>query len=113
LVLKVDDTFGLFVLNAASRLDSGAVRRLLGARRTRFASREELFDLTGLEPGAVPPFGPPILDLPLHVDRGLVANGRIAFNAGSLETSVVIGMPDYLELARPTLLPFATAGDGD
>jgi len=50
----------------------------------RFASREELLELTGLVPGSVPPFGRPILPFPLYVDTGIAANDRIAFNAGSL-----------------------------
>jgi Ala-tRNA(Pro) deacylase len=107
LILRVDGEFHLLVLSAASKLDSRAVKRHLGARKTRFATREELLELTGLEPGAVPPFGEPILALPLHADEALCANPRIAFNAGSLTTSIVMAMPDYLAIASPDLFRFA------
>jgi len=107
LVLSVDGAFHLLVLSAASKLDSRAVRRHLGAKKTRFATRDELLELTGLEPGAVPPFGEPILALPLHVDEALCANERIAFNAGSLTTSIVMPMSDYLAIASPDVLRFA------
>ena len=53
-------------------------------------------------PGSVPPFGEPILPLPLYVDRAIEENERIAFNAGSLTDSVILAVPDYFRLARPT-----------
>ena len=69
LLLKVDDRFELFVLSAARRMDSGRARKAVGARRSRFATEEELLELTGLVPGTVPPFGEPLLPFPLHADR--------------------------------------------
>jgi prolyl-tRNA editing enzyme YbaK/EbsC (Cys-tRNA(Pro) deacylase) len=102
LVLKADDSFHLFVLSAARRLDSAAARRALGARRARFATAEELKALTGLVPGSVPPFGEPILPLPLYVDRSVLRNERIAFNAGSMTDSVIMSVADYRQVARIT-----------
>lgn len=107
LVLKVDDDFGLYVLSAATKLDSGALRKQKGARKTRFANADELKELTGLVPGSVPPFGPPILNLPLHADPTLLKNDKIAFNAGSLETSIVMPLADWKRLAQPTVLTFS------
>ncbi|MDH5306781.1 MAG: hypothetical protein OEW02_06330 [Myxococcales bacterium] len=107
LVLRANGEFHLLVLSAAAKLDSRAVKRHFGAKKTRFATRDELLELTGLEPGAVPPFGAPILTLPLHVDETLCANDRIAFNAGSLTTSIVMAMPDYLAIATPDVFRFA------
>lgn len=115
LLLKCDDEFQLFVLRADRRLDSSAVKTRLPCRKSRFATAEELGELTGgLVPGSVPPFGRPILPFSLHVDELLVANERIAFNAGSLTDSVILAMTDYLRLAQPRLVfPFSlppTAG---
>ncbi|MEO0649317.1 MAG: YbaK/EbsC family protein [Planctomycetota bacterium] len=107
LLLKVGDEFVLVVLSAAQRVDANAVRRARGARGARFATRDELHALTGLVPGCVPPFGPPVLPFPLLLDEGFLANRRIAFNAASLEHSVVMAVPDWLTLVRPTLGPFA------
>ena len=107
LLLKTGDRFRLFVFSAARRLDAKALRKGLGVRRTRFATREELLELTGLVPGSVPPFGHPVLPFDLYVDPSIEANERIAFNAGSLTDSIVLGVPDYLRLARPTVLAFS------
>jgi Ala-tRNA(Pro) deacylase len=99
LLLKVDDDFRLFVLSGAHRLDSSALRRTLGTNRIRFATPEELLELTGLVPGSVPPFGRPILPFPLAVDRSTLGQERIAFNAGSLTDSVIMNVADYLQVA--------------
>ena len=111
LVLKVDDRFCLFVMSAALRVDSRRIRRVLGARRTRFATAEELLDLTGLPPGAIPPFGRPILNLPLYVDPSVFQNERMAFNAGSLTHSVVMRTEDYRRLVDPEVFELAKAVD--
>ncbi|MHC4416382.1 MAG: YbaK/EbsC family protein [Planctomycetota bacterium] len=100
LLLKADGDFRLFVLSAARRLDSTAVRRCLGCRRSRFATPGELLQLTGLVPGSVPPFGEPILPFPLAVDRSILDNERIAFNAGSLTHSIIMRVHDYRRVAR-------------
>jgi len=100
LLLKADDRFVLVVISAALRLDSAALRRELGIRRSRFATPAELADLTGLVPGSVPPFGRPILPLTLYVDRSVLANDRIAFNAASLTDSIIMSVEDYRRIAR-------------
>jgi Ala-tRNA(Pro) deacylase len=107
LLLKVDDDFRLFVLSAALRIGSQAIRERLGARRSRFATPEELLDQTGLVPGSVPPFGRPILPFDLYVDESITRNDRIAFNAGALTDSIFLATSDYLRLANPQVFPFS------
>jgi prolyl-tRNA editing enzyme YbaK/EbsC (Cys-tRNA(Pro) deacylase) len=107
IVMKVDDEFKLFVLSAAFKIDSRKIRSHFNAQKTRFASAEELQNLTGLVPGSVPPFGDPILNLELYVDASVARNEIIAFNAGSLTDSIIMGTQDYLRIARPTLLDFS------
>jgi prolyl-tRNA editing enzyme YbaK/EbsC (Cys-tRNA(Pro) deacylase) len=101
IVGKVGEAFHVFVFSAARRLDSVAVRKRFGARKFRFATPEELLELTGLRPGSVPPFGRPILPLDLYVDSSILDNDRIAFNAGSLTDSIVLDRESYLRVARP------------
>ncbi len=111
LLIKVDDAFVLLVLSAALKLDSAAVKRRLGARSSRFASREELLHLTGLVPGSVPPFGPPILPFDLYIDSNLPGLPRVAFNCASLTESLILATPDYVRAAAPRdIFPFAAAG---
>jgi len=102
LLMKGDDGFRLFVLPADRKLDSGAIRREFGWKKMRFATPEELSELTGLVPGSVPPFGSPILPFDLCLDQAVTQNPRIAFNAGSLTDSVILAMSDYLAVAKPS-----------
>jgi prolyl-tRNA editing enzyme YbaK/EbsC (Cys-tRNA(Pro) deacylase) len=101
LLMKADDQFALFVLPADRKVDSAAIRTELRCRKLRFATREELLEMTGLVPGSVPPFGKPILPFPLYVDAALTINERIAFNAGSLTDSIIFAVADYFPIARP------------
>jgi Ala-tRNA(Pro) deacylase len=69
LVVKADDRFHLLVIPAPRKLSSKLARVALGAKQLRFATADELLALTGLVPGAVPPFGEPVLPLPLTADH--------------------------------------------
>ena len=107
ILMKIDKTFHLFVISAAQRIDSKAIRKQLKAKKSRFASVEELDELTGLVPGSVPPFGRPILDFDLYADSSVFSNDRVAFNAGSLTDSVIMSSEDYRSIANPFVFDFA------
>jgi len=107
IVIKVDEGFKLFVLSASLKVDSSKIKARFGAKKLRFASAEELLELTGLVPGSVPPLGPPILTLDLFVDESIVRNDSIAFNAGSLTDSIIMTTKDYLRVAKPEVFAFS------
>ncbi len=102
LVLKADDAFALVVVPADRKLDSKKARAALGARSLRFATREEVERLTGLQPGSIPPFGS-LFGLPTWCDPALGDSASINFNAGDHAISVQMTYADYLALERPTM----------
>lgn len=106
LVCKADERFVLFVMPANRRLDSAAVRRMLGIRSLRFATPEEVAQLTGLPPGAIPPFGA-LFGLPTYCDQAIADETTINFNAGDRAISVAMAANEYLAVERPTLGRFA------
>ena len=108
LVMKVGEDFRLFVLSAARKIDSGAIKTHFNVKKSRFASPDELLHLTGLVPGSIPPFGKPLLPFDLFVDRSILGNERIAFNAGSLTDSIIMSVDDYLRIARPEVFAFSS-----
>ena len=108
LVLKVGDSFKLFVLSAALKISSSKIKNYFLVKRTRFATTEELLEITGLVPGSVPPFGAPITDLELYVDPSILNNESIAFNAGSLTVSILMKVKDYTKLASPEVFDFSS-----
>ena len=71
----------LIVLPADRRLASKAVRKSLGIKSLRFATKDEVEQLTGLAPGSIPPFGS-LFGLATWCDEGLSQQERINFNAG-------------------------------
>ena len=102
LLLKCDGAFRLVVLPADRKLGSKLVKQALGVKDVRFATREELLDLTGLVPGSVPPFGEPLLPFPLYADHDVgVRYPRVAFNAGDLCRSIIMSGADWETVARP------------
>ncbi|MGA9365395.1 MAG: YbaK/EbsC family protein [Bacteroidota bacterium] len=107
ILMKVGEEFKLFVLSAAKKVDSQKIKEHFGEKKLRFATPEELMDLTGLVPGAVPPFGKPVTPFDLYVDVSITANEKIAFNAGSLTDSIIMGCKDYLQVASPEVFEFA------
>lgn len=106
LICKVDNRLVMFVMPADHRLDSKLVRRGLGAKSLRFATREEVLELTGLAPGSIPPFGQ-LFNLPTYCEEHLAEQPRINFNAGDHAISISLCHADYLQVERPTVGRFA------
>lgn len=107
MLMKANDSYSLFVLSASKKIDSKKIKSFLGVRSLRFASPEELLELTSLVPGSVPPFGKPILPFQLYVDHSIEELSHVAFNAGSLSDSIIISGKDYLDLCNGILCSFS------
>ena len=110
LLVKTDDAFRLFVLPADLQFDAKRVKQEIGVRSVRFATKEELLELTGLVPGSVPPFGEPVLPFELYGDAAIGSvEDKVAFNAGSLTTSIVMKASDWKVVAKPVVFSFSKA----
>jgi prolyl-tRNA editing enzyme YbaK/EbsC (Cys-tRNA(Pro) deacylase) len=103
LVVKAGEAFVLFVLPADRKLDSKKARTALGVKELRFASKEEVLQLTGLAPGSIPPFGS-LFGLKTHCDPALAEHAGINFNAGDHSISVQMSHADYLAVEQPVLV---------
>ena len=106
LICKGGDRFVMFVLPADRKLASKAIRRRRGWRKLRFANGDEVRELTGLQPGSIPPFGS-LFDLPTLCDSRLGENELINFNAGDHGVSVSMSYADYVKVEGPELGVFA------
>jgi Ala-tRNA(Pro) deacylase len=106
LVVRAEERYVHVVLPAHRRADNAALRAILGTRKLRFATPEELAGLTGCAPGAVPPFGN-LFGLPVLVDEELAGRERIAFNAGSTTVSITMRAGDFVRLSAATVCRFA------
>lgn len=101
LVVKAGGRFVMLVVPADRKLDSRKARAALAVKELRFASRDEVQQLTGLQPGSIPPFGS-LFELPTYCDPALADNESINFNAGDHAISVQLRYADYAEVERPT-----------
>ena len=96
----------LAVVPGDRRVDLAALARWYGGREASFATSEVAERLAGSVSGSITPFTFSS-ELDLLVDEGLLAHDEIYFNAGRLDLSVALSVSDYLELARPTVVPIA------
>jgi len=101
--------FVMLVLPADLRFDNSKVKSFLGAKDLRFASEEEIGEITGgVQPGAVPPFGN-LFGLEVVADPALFENDKIVFNAGDRCFSVAMNSEDYKRLVVPQVTSFTSA----
>jgi Ala-tRNA(Pro) deacylase len=107
LVVKAGEEFLLLVVPADRKLDSKKARTGLGVKSMRFASKEEVEQLTGLEPGSIPPFGS-LFGLKSHCDPALGLNERINFNAGDHSISIGMSYSDYVTVEGPVMVEMTT-----
>jgi Ala-tRNA(Pro) deacylase len=108
LIVKAGDRFCMLVLPADRRLDSKKLRAALGVKGSRFATKEEVSGLTGLEPGSIPPFGS-FFGLKTHCDQALAQNESINFNAADHGVSIQMKYADYLVVEKPGLAELTDA----
>jgi Ala-tRNA(Pro) deacylase len=102
IVKGVSDEFLMAVMPADLALNGRAFRKLIRSSRLRFATTDELQELTGLEPGMVPPFGS-LFGIRTICDEQLARNERINFSAGGHCDSLQMSYDDYIEFERPQL----------
>ena len=110
LVCKADDLFLMFVMAADRKLESKRFRKLNGVKKLRFATRDEVFQKTGLAPGSIPPFGQ-LFGLATLCDESLADEPTINFNAGDHAISVSMTFADYLKAESPQMASFTCPAD--
>ncbi len=96
--------FAMLVVPGDCRFSSKKAKSVLKTDNLAFATEQEVGDVThGVLVGGVPPFGN-LFGLAVFVDRRVLGNEKIVFNAGDRRFSVAMRSHDYQELARPTIV---------
>ena len=94
--------FVMLVMPADQKFNSAKAKQLLHAKDLRFATEDEVAEIThGVKPGGVPPFGN-LFGLEIVSDQSLYHNEKIIFNAGRT-ISIAIKSADYKTLVQPTV----------
>jgi len=106
LICKADADYVMVVMPADRRLASKSIRKLQHWKKLRFASADEVMELTGLLTGSIPPFGS-LFSLATFCDEGLADQETINFNAGDRSISISMKSSDYFQVESPLRGPFA------
>jgi len=105
LIVKADDKYYHLIISAVERVDNKKLRKILQTRRVRFANSEELLELTGCQPGAVPPFGN-LFDLPVLMDDAILSEETVYFNCGSHTISLRMTREDLERATEAQVVDF-------
>ena len=106
-VCFADDELILAVVPAHFMVSLEELRALSGARATRLAREQEFSGLyPECEPGAMAPFGNRFGQR-VFVDRSLVGETEMVFNAGTHTDAIRMHYGDFAVLARPIVGAFA------
>lgn len=103
LIFHADKNPVLFVIPADKKLNLSKVKKTLGIKNLAMTPREEVFSLTGLTVGCIPPFGS-LLKMKYYFDINFLYKDKIAFNPGLHTKSVIMKARDLINLEQPELL---------
>lgn len=106
-IVRADDKYVMCVLAACYKIDLGALKKQLGAKKVELAEEKDMGKIFGdCELGAEPPFGN-LYDLTTIMDKALEADDHITFQAGAHDKAIRMSMADYLKLVSPKMLEFS------
>lgn len=91
------------VLRADRRVHQKKLSKLLGYKKLRLATEEEVVKATGYPPGAVPPVAHR-KKIPVYVDRELLELDRVYAGGGSTEHLLVISPQDIVKLSGAVII---------
>lgn len=103
-----DKQFIQIVIQGNKRVDKEKFKSRFGFEMLKMASSEEVETISGVKPGAVPPFGN-LFKTPItvFVEAGIIRTNDIEFNAGDHKISIRMKTGDWVKLVKPILGKFA------
>jgi Ala-tRNA(Pro) deacylase len=98
----------MVVLPAHRKILLSELRDLLLTEQVELASEDEFISrFPDCELGAMPPFGN-VYGMYVYMDLSLAKYPEIAFNAGTHSEVIRMDTDDYMRLAEPVVMDFAT-----
>ncbi|WP_089936176.1 YbaK/EbsC family protein [Candidatus Entotheonella palauensis] len=94
--------FAIVTVQAQKQVDLDRIRELLDATSVKLADKQQLHTHTGCQFGELPPLGKPF-DVQLLMDRDLLAQDKVYFNAGRLDYSMAVDPKEIQRLEAPIL----------
>ncbi|HIG97272.1 MAG TPA: hypothetical protein HA230_02920 [Candidatus Aenigmarchaeota archaeon] len=100
MVVKSEKGFFLILVPGDKKIDFDRLRQKIG--KASLASAEDVFRVTGCEVGSVHPFGN-LFGLQVLMDRHILDNPTVNFNAGLHEISINMSSRDMAEIIKPEI----------
>ena len=96
--------FVMILVPGDKKFDEKKVQAELGFTKIRFATEEEVSEITGgVQRGGVPPFGN-LFGLSVYMDRTILDNEKIIFNAGDRSYSIGMHSADFVKVVKPVIV---------
>ncbi len=96
--------FVQLVVPGDAKFQPQKARVALAAKDIRFATPEEVAEITGgVQPGGVPPFGN-LFGLPVFMDTQCLEHEESIFNAGDRRYSIALKNADLLQVVQPKIV---------
>lgn len=106
IVLRSEGRFLMCVLPGNQKIDFKKIKMMLNTKSVSLATPEEVLKTTRCKIGSVPPFGN-LFKMPMYIEKSLLRNEEISFNAGMLTRSITMRTEDYTPLANGIIEEFA------
>ena len=107
LMLKSGDTFVMAIIPGDKKLNSRKLRTIMGVRKLKFASPEEVEQIMGCKIGSCYPFGN-LIALRTFTDKSLGDNTQISYSPGVHDNSIRMKWVDYEEIVKPEIVDIAS-----
>lgn len=113
ILLKAKGKYYLLVTTAEKEIKARLFKKEFGTKDIRFANREELMEVTGCDPGSVPPFGHRDPSLPFYVDEDILQAGFFMFNPAVPTKSFRISTGALRRIYAAVTNPVSTFGEDE
>ncbi|PJA40957.1 hypothetical protein CO178_01265 [candidate division WWE3 bacterium CG_4_9_14_3_um_filter_34_6] len=105
---KIKQSYIQIVIQGNKRVDREKFKSAYDYETLKLVSSDEVKRISGVEPGAVAPFGNLFqTKVKVYVEDGLLDNKEIEFNAGDHKISMRMKTVDWAKLVKPTIGRFA------
>ncbi len=106
LIMQADKKPIMIVVAGDKKVDTNIFKKLYQVKDLEMAKPENVKLVSGVEIGAVPPFGN-LFKIPLYVDKSLSENEIVVFNAGSHNKSISMKYSDFERVTKPIIGSFS------
>ncbi len=104
LIFRADGKPIQIVLQGTRKVDKDKFKANYNINKLKMVSAEEVLEISGVEPGGVPPFGNLFEpEIPVYCDDNLLKLDDIEFNAGDRSVSIRMKSHDWQKVVNPVL----------